>query len=255
MRRVVTEGTGARYLAGVAPAIAGKTGTAEVKDKASHSWFIGYAPYETGRPADRLRRHRRARRLRRPARRPGRGRDRAGRRPARYPLRRRPAERLESRAGARSTMNDMLGKMRDLLKPWMKGTSPLEIRRAILDDVESHVVAVGERQADLPVQPAAGPPAGPRARGARPLRGRRPRGVGPPAGDRRAPRRPRLPAAAGRRRRGRLRRGGPPPLRRPPLLRRVPQPRGSRRRGDSPVAATATPVAAGPATRRAPPWS
>jgi cell division protein FtsW (lipid II flippase) len=47
MRRVVTEGTGARYLAGISPAIAGKTGTAEVKDKASHSWFIGYAPYET----------------------------------------------------------------------------------------------------------------------------------------------------------------------------------------------------------------
>jgi cell division protein FtsI/penicillin-binding protein 2/cell division protein FtsW (lipid II flippase) len=46
MRRVVTEGTGARYLSGVSPAIAGKTGTAEVKDKGSHSWFIGYAPYE-----------------------------------------------------------------------------------------------------------------------------------------------------------------------------------------------------------------
>jgi cell division protein FtsI/penicillin-binding protein 2 len=46
MRRVVTEGTGARYLAGVLPPIAGKTGTAEVKDKGSHSWFIGYAPYE-----------------------------------------------------------------------------------------------------------------------------------------------------------------------------------------------------------------
>ncbi len=41
-------------------------------------------------------------------------------------------------------MNDMMGKMRDLLKPWMRGTSPLEIRRAILDDTESHVVAVGE---------------------------------------------------------------------------------------------------------------
>jgi hypothetical protein len=41
-------------------------------------------------------------------------------------------------------MNDMMGKMRDLLKPWMKGTSPLEIRRAILDDAESRVVAVGE---------------------------------------------------------------------------------------------------------------
>ncbi|HEY0511635.1 MAG TPA: FtsW/RodA/SpoVE family cell cycle protein [Thermoanaerobaculia bacterium] len=47
MRRVVTEGTGARYLAGISPAIAGKTGTAEVQDKGSHSWFIGYAPYET----------------------------------------------------------------------------------------------------------------------------------------------------------------------------------------------------------------
>jgi cell division protein FtsW (lipid II flippase) len=47
MRRVVTEGTGARYLAGVSPAVAGKTGTAEVQDKGSHSWFIGYAPYET----------------------------------------------------------------------------------------------------------------------------------------------------------------------------------------------------------------
>lgn len=41
-------------------------------------------------------------------------------------------------------MNDMMGKMRDLLKPWMRGTSPLEIRRAVLDDAESHVVAVGE---------------------------------------------------------------------------------------------------------------
>lgn len=51
LRRVVTEGTGARYLAGVQPAIAGKTGTAEVKDKGSHSWFIGFAPYDaqTGR--------------------------------------------------------------------------------------------------------------------------------------------------------------------------------------------------------------
>ncbi|HEY4594564.1 MAG TPA: FHA domain-containing protein [Thermoanaerobaculia bacterium] len=41
-------------------------------------------------------------------------------------------------------MNDMLGRMRDLLKPWMRGTSPLEIRRAVLDDAESHVVAAGE---------------------------------------------------------------------------------------------------------------
>jgi hypothetical protein len=41
-------------------------------------------------------------------------------------------------------MSDMMGKMRDLLKPWMRGTSPLEVRRAVLDDAESHVVAVGE---------------------------------------------------------------------------------------------------------------
>jgi hypothetical protein len=41
-------------------------------------------------------------------------------------------------------MNDMMDRMRDLLKPWMRGTSPLEIRRAILDDAESHVVAAGE---------------------------------------------------------------------------------------------------------------
>jgi cell division protein FtsI/penicillin-binding protein 2 len=47
MRRVVTAGTAAAYLAGVQPPIAGKTGTAEVQDKKSHSWFIGYAPYET----------------------------------------------------------------------------------------------------------------------------------------------------------------------------------------------------------------
>lgn len=47
-------------------------------------------------------------------------------------------------------MSDMMGKMRDLLKPWMKGTSPLEIRRAILDDVESRVIAVGEGKRIFP---------------------------------------------------------------------------------------------------------
>lgn len=47
-------------------------------------------------------------------------------------------------------MNDMMGKMRDLLKPWMKGTSPLEIRRAILDDVEGRVIAVGEGKRIFP---------------------------------------------------------------------------------------------------------
>ncbi|HKI01392.1 MAG TPA: FHA domain-containing protein [Thermoanaerobaculia bacterium] len=41
-------------------------------------------------------------------------------------------------------MDDMLGKVRDWMKPWMKGTSPLEIRRAVLDEAESKVIAVGE---------------------------------------------------------------------------------------------------------------
>jgi peptidoglycan glycosyltransferase len=44
MRRVVLEGTG-RSLKDIVPAIAGKTGTAEVQDQPSHSWFVGFAPY------------------------------------------------------------------------------------------------------------------------------------------------------------------------------------------------------------------
>ncbi len=44
MRAVVTGGTG-RGVAAIVPAIAGKTGTAELEKKASHAWFIGYAPY------------------------------------------------------------------------------------------------------------------------------------------------------------------------------------------------------------------
>jgi cell division protein FtsI/penicillin-binding protein 2/cell division protein FtsW (lipid II flippase) len=44
MRRVVTEGTGREAdVAGLA--IAGKTGTAELRNKPSHAWFIGFAPY------------------------------------------------------------------------------------------------------------------------------------------------------------------------------------------------------------------
>jgi peptidoglycan glycosyltransferase len=45
MREVVTSGTG-RALRDVVPAIAGKTGTAEVKDQPSHSWFVGFAPVD-----------------------------------------------------------------------------------------------------------------------------------------------------------------------------------------------------------------
>lgn len=44
MRGVVTSGTGGR-LRGVSPAVAGKTGTAEIEGAPSHSWFVGFAPY------------------------------------------------------------------------------------------------------------------------------------------------------------------------------------------------------------------
>jgi hypothetical protein len=40
-------------------------------------------------------------------------------------------------------MADFLDKMRDLLKPYRKGTEPLEIRRAILDEVQSRVISAG----------------------------------------------------------------------------------------------------------------
>jgi len=40
-------------------------------------------------------------------------------------------------------MADLLGKFRDLLKPYRRGTAPLEIRRAVLDEVESRVVSGG----------------------------------------------------------------------------------------------------------------
>src|SRR5262249_39742063 len=53
MRGVVTEGTAAGFLGGVQPATAGQTGTAEVKDQKSHSWFIGYAPYTPPGPGGR----------------------------------------------------------------------------------------------------------------------------------------------------------------------------------------------------------
>lgn len=46
MREVVTQGTAARILGGTEPPAAGKTGTAEVQGKRSHSWFVGYAPYD-----------------------------------------------------------------------------------------------------------------------------------------------------------------------------------------------------------------
>jgi cell division protein FtsI/penicillin-binding protein 2 len=45
MREVVLSGTG-RAVRDVQPAIAGKTGTAEVQDAPSHSWFVGFAPFD-----------------------------------------------------------------------------------------------------------------------------------------------------------------------------------------------------------------
>ncbi len=49
MREAVTQGTG-RIVAGNRTPIAGKTGTAEVDDAPSHSWFVGFAPYGGTRP-------------------------------------------------------------------------------------------------------------------------------------------------------------------------------------------------------------
>jgi cell division protein FtsW (lipid II flippase)/cell division protein FtsI/penicillin-binding protein 2 len=49
MRAVVVSGTG-RVLSSNATAIAGKTGTAEVANGRSHSWFAGFAPYGGSAP-------------------------------------------------------------------------------------------------------------------------------------------------------------------------------------------------------------
>jgi peptidoglycan glycosyltransferase len=46
MRLAVTSGTGVRAESSTAP-IAGKTGTAEIANRVSHSWFVGFAPYNT----------------------------------------------------------------------------------------------------------------------------------------------------------------------------------------------------------------
>jgi cell division protein FtsI/penicillin-binding protein 2/cell division protein FtsW (lipid II flippase) len=53
MRRVVTEGTARRVMAGVDIAIAGKTGTAQLDEGMPHAWFTGFAPYGDD-PAHRL---------------------------------------------------------------------------------------------------------------------------------------------------------------------------------------------------------
>ena len=45
MRQVVTSGTG-RTLSNAVMPVAGKTGTAQVDGAASHSWFVGFAPFD-----------------------------------------------------------------------------------------------------------------------------------------------------------------------------------------------------------------
>jgi penicillin-binding protein 2 len=55
MRGVVSEGTAQPVITTEAVQIAGKTGTAEVGlEESWHSWFIGYAPYQTDRPDERV---------------------------------------------------------------------------------------------------------------------------------------------------------------------------------------------------------
>jgi cell division protein FtsI/penicillin-binding protein 2/cell division protein FtsW (lipid II flippase) len=47
MRSVVTGGTGRRAMAGLDVAVAGKTGTAQLDEGLPHSWFAGFAPYDS----------------------------------------------------------------------------------------------------------------------------------------------------------------------------------------------------------------
>jgi cell division protein FtsI/penicillin-binding protein 2/cell division protein FtsW (lipid II flippase) len=53
MRRVVTEGTARRVMAGSAVQMAGKTGTAQLDRGLPHAWFAGFAPFD-GTPERRL---------------------------------------------------------------------------------------------------------------------------------------------------------------------------------------------------------
>jgi membrane peptidoglycan carboxypeptidase len=151
MRDVVLNGTG-RTLRGNAWHIAGKTGTAELSGKPSHSWFVGFAPFRSGHAADCVRGRRRERWLWGGQRRSGRWRDRR-------------------RGGARRAREDeltmdILGKARrlearitarlDRAAKEFAGSGarePLEIVHAILDIVEREIPAGQPRDAGVSVQP------------------------------------------------------------------------------------------------------
>ena len=38
---------------------------------------------------------------------------------------------------------DLIYRLRRLMRPWESGTEPLEVRRAVLEEIEGRVVAVG----------------------------------------------------------------------------------------------------------------
>ena len=139
MRRVVTEGTARRVMAGAAVEMAGKTGTAQLDQGMPHAWFTGFAPFDGApRTAAGLRGHRGARRLRRARR----GADRA---------------RIDGggqRVGTAMNLTEYLEKLgRTLFESPLARTAPLEsppelaeIRFAVLDEVRRNSYRAGARQ-------------------------------------------------------------------------------------------------------------
>ena len=54
MRSVVTNGTAQTAMRGLDVSVAGKTGTAQLDEGEPHSWFAGFAPYDTPDPKSRI---------------------------------------------------------------------------------------------------------------------------------------------------------------------------------------------------------
>jgi cell division protein FtsI/penicillin-binding protein 2/cell division protein FtsW (lipid II flippase) len=54
MRNVVTNGTARTAMAGLDVSVAGKTGTAQLDEGEPHSWFAGFAPFDTTDPKTRI---------------------------------------------------------------------------------------------------------------------------------------------------------------------------------------------------------